>query len=132
MILHTIIIQENESSSWSFSKSKFFTLIKLINSYSSKINNFRTSISIFLLLCAFPAVIGIRYSRSIAYDTSIVIGSIVAFITYSNEGCGSYIGVADYASVFALFAESADRYSPLFAAHDQIWMMFCHSFSYNL
>ena len=64
--------------------------------YSSKINNFRTPITIFFLLNALPAVVSVCYTNVSTDNTTIFIAAVVAFVAYVNQGMGVYKGVADY------------------------------------
>jgi len=109
-----------------FFETIFFPLIKEISFCSSKINNFRTPITIFFLLNALPAVVSVCYTNVSTDNTTIFIAAVVAFVAYVNQGMGVYKGVADYTFSIALFAKSADRNARLLPAHNKVRVMFCH------
>ncbi len=113
-------------SSRSLFEAILLSFIKLIHANRSKIYNFRTAVSVLLLLNAFSAVIGVGDSWPIADKTAVVIGTIIAFIANANENSGSDVGVADYTLSFAFFAKASDGNSPLLPAHDEIRVMLGH------
>ena len=95
-------------------------LVKQIRPRASQIDDFRTSISVFLQPRTFKAVEGVGDALTTANDTLILVVAERTFVADTGEGGWSYVGVADGAFAVALVAEAADGYAGGFAAHDEI------------
>lgn len=109
-----------------FAEPVFLLLIKLINSDWAEIDDLRTTVTVFFLLYALPAVVGIRDSRSVADETAVLVRAVVALVTDSYQHHRTDIGVTDDALVVAFLAQSSDWYAGLLTAHYQIGMMLGH------
>jgi hypothetical protein len=95
-------------------------LVEQIRPRTSQIDNFRTSISVFLQPRTFKAVEGVRDALTTADDTLILVVAERAFVADTGKGGWSYVGVADGAFAVAFVAEAADGYTGGFAAHNEI------------
>lgn len=104
----------------------FLALIKQVGLCAAEVDDFRTAISIFLLLGAFFTIVGIRDAGTTADDTAPLEGPIIALVTHTNQRAGPHIRVADHTLAIALLAQAPDCYSRLLPAHDQVWMMLGH------
>lgn len=69
-------------------ESILLSLIKQVCLGRAQIHNFRTSLSIFPQLYAFPAVVRIRDAWVSAYDASALKASVIAFVANMNQSIG--------------------------------------------
>jgi hypothetical protein len=92
----------------------------------AQIDDLWAPVAILLKSCAFKAVKGIADAFSAADDAFVLVVPEGALVTDANECGRAYVGVADRALAVTLVAESSERDSSLFAAHDEIGMVAWH------
>lgn len=124
--MDTKCIGNHSRHTWPFAEAIFFALIELVNSNWSEINDLRAAVPVFLLLSTLSTVVGVAGSRTTADEATIVIGAIVAFIADAHESGWADQRIADHALSIAFLAKPSDWYTPLFAAHYQVWVMLRH------
>lgn len=105
----------------------FFALIEQVCLRAPQIDNLWATVSILLLNGALFTIVGIRDSGTSTDHAAALVGSIVTLITYTNQGTGTHIGIADHTFAITFFTQSSDSYTSLLAAENQIWMMFSHN-----
>lgn len=88
--------KENHNQS-SFLKTVFLAFVKQVGFGTTQINNFGTTVPVFLLLRTLFAIIGVRDPHSSADDTTALERAVVAFITNSYKRARPDIGVTNHA-----------------------------------
>ena len=77
---------------------------------------------------ALLAVVGISDTGGTAHDAAALGTAVVALVADADERARAHKRVAHDAAPVALFADAADPDARLFAAHDEVRMMFCSHF----
>lgn len=120
------IMRITKKTSSSFLEAIFFPFIEQVSFGTPQVDNFGTPVPIFLLLGTLLAVVGIRYSHSSTDNTTTLKRSIVAFITNTDKGARTHIGIANHTFSVTFLTKASDCDSRLFPAHNQIRMMLSH------
>lgn len=121
-----IISLEQQSS---FLEAIFFTLVEEISFGTSKIDYFRTTITIFLLLSTLLTVVSIRNPNPSTDDTATLKRTIVAFIAHTNKCTRPNIRITNDTFPITFLTKPSNGYSRLLPAHDQIRMVLGHTSS---
>merc|ERR1740133_452253 len=101
-------------------------LVEQVRLRRAEVDNLRTAVPVFLLLCALLAVVCVRDPRPAADNAPSLVRPVVALVAYPHECAGPHVGVADGALAVALLTQPADRDPRLLAAHDQIGVVLRH------
>lgn len=110
----------------SFLEPVFLPLIEQISFGTPEVDNLRTAISVFLLLRALLAVIGVGDAETSANHAPALVGAVVTLVANSHQGTRSHIGIANHTLPVAFLAQAADGNPRLLPAHNQIRMMLRH------
>lgn len=105
----------------------FFAFIEQVCLRAPQIDNLWATVSILLLNGALFTIVGIGDSGTSTDHTPALVRSVVALITYANQGAGTHIRVADHTFAITFFTQSSDSNTSLLAAENQIGMMLSHN-----
>jgi len=107
-------------------KPVFFPFVEQVRLRTPKIDDLRTAVSVFFLLCTLLAVVGIRDPLTAANHTAAFVRTVVTLVTNTDQCAGADVRIANHALTITFFTKSPNSYSRLLAAHDQIGVMLCH------
>jgi len=116
----------NTGPKLSFLEPVFLPLIEQISFGTAEVDNLRTAISVFLLLRALLAVIGVGDAETSTNNAPALVGAVVTLIANSHQGARSHVGIANHALPVVFLAQAADGNPWLLPAHNQIRMMLRH------
>ena len=109
-----------------FPEPIFFPLIPQVSLRRAQIHYLRAPVPVLLHLRALFAIIGVRDALPAANCAPSLEATEVALVADFDQSAGSDVGIADDAFAVAFFAKATDGDTWLFAAENEIWVMFCH------
>ena len=101
-------------------------LVPQVGFRGAQIDYFGTTVTVFLHLNTFFAVVSIRNTFSTADDTPALERAKIALVANLDQCAWSHVAVTDDALAITLLAKSTDSDTWLLSAKNQVWMMFCH------
>ena len=93
-----------------FFETVFFPFVKEICLRATEIDNFRTTVSVFLLDCAFLAIICVRNAGPSADHAPSLVGAVIALVADPYQSARPHVRIADDAFTVAFFTQSPNRW----------------------